>query len=235
MATQGSELQNERGREGVNDPRTLRADSVAPPRFVLGVDLDGVCADFYGGLRPLAATWFGVDDSTLSADFSYGLSEWGFESVEKYEEFHRWAVSERGLFEELKPVRAAPTTLRRLSDAEIHIRIITNRLFVHRLHKEAVRQTVEWLDCHAIPYRDLCLVADKTAVGADLYVDDAPSNLRALSEAGLHAIVFSNPTNSHVHELPRADTWEDLERLALEGSQPWWAEYNERAKTMAGR
>ena len=26
-------------------------------RFVLGVDLDETCADFYGGLRPIAAEW----------------------------------------------------------------------------------------------------------------------------------------------------------------------------------
>ena len=28
--------------------------------FVFGVDLDGVVADFYGGLRPIAAEWLGV-------------------------------------------------------------------------------------------------------------------------------------------------------------------------------
>jgi hypothetical protein len=32
-------------------------------KFVLAVDLDGVCADFYTGLRPIAAEWLGdVDD-----------------------------------------------------------------------------------------------------------------------------------------------------------------------------
>ena len=34
-------------------------------RFVFGVDLDGVCADFYHGLRPIAAEWLGVDVATL--------------------------------------------------------------------------------------------------------------------------------------------------------------------------
>ena len=32
-------------------------------RFVLGVDLDGVCADFIGGLRPIAAEWLDVKES----------------------------------------------------------------------------------------------------------------------------------------------------------------------------
>ncbi len=43
--------------------------------FVLGVDLDGVCADFYKGIRLIAAEWLGrhIDDLTL--EVSYGLEE----------------------------------------------------------------------------------------------------------------------------------------------------------------
>ena len=33
---------------------------VTETKFVLGVDLDGVVADFYPGLRPIAAEWLGV-------------------------------------------------------------------------------------------------------------------------------------------------------------------------------
>lgn len=42
-------------------------------RFVFAVDLDGVCADFYRGLRPIAAEWLGVDVSTLPERVSWGL------------------------------------------------------------------------------------------------------------------------------------------------------------------
>jgi hypothetical protein len=45
-------------------------------RFVFGVDLDGVCADFYRGLRPIAAEWLGVDVTTLPERVSWGLPEW---------------------------------------------------------------------------------------------------------------------------------------------------------------
>jgi len=31
-----------------------------PEQIVLGVDLDGVCADFYGHIREVAAEWFEV-------------------------------------------------------------------------------------------------------------------------------------------------------------------------------
>ena len=43
-------------------------------QFVLGVDLDGVVADFYAGLRPIAAEWLGVAADTLPLEVSYGLT-----------------------------------------------------------------------------------------------------------------------------------------------------------------
>ena len=45
--------------------------------FVLGVDLDGTCADFYSALRPIAAEWLGVNPETLTDDVSWDLPEWG--------------------------------------------------------------------------------------------------------------------------------------------------------------
>jgi 5'(3')-deoxyribonucleotidase len=203
-------------------------------RFVLGVDLDGVCAAFYEGLRPLAEEWLNVELDSLSQQFTFGLREWGFENIEQYRRFHRWAVTERDLFKNLDPLPNAPVVLRRLSERGIHIRIITHRLFIAHLHRLGAQQTIEWLDYHGIPYRDLCLVADKTAVGADLYVEDTPSNITALRTAGLHTIVFSNPTNLE-EASPRADTWEEVEVLVLDQTQPWWADYRQRSKSVSGR
>jgi 5'(3')-deoxyribonucleotidase len=203
-------------------------------KFVLGVDLDGVCAAFYEGLRPLAAEWLGVDADDLTNDFTYGLREWGFPSIEHYRAFHRWAVTERDLFKNLAPLPDAPQILRRLSDREIHIRIITHRLFISHLHKLGTQQTIEWLDYHSIPYRDLCLVADKTAVGADLYIEDTPSNIQALRAAGLHTIVFANPTNRH-EGRPRAESWREVEALIFDHSAPWWTDYRAKSKSVTGR
>ena len=44
--------------------------------IVLGVDLDGVCADFYARMREIAAEWLEVGIETLTTDVSYGLTEW---------------------------------------------------------------------------------------------------------------------------------------------------------------
>jgi hypothetical protein len=45
---------------------------MAPNRpFVFGVDLDGAYADFYRGLRPIAAEWLGVYFAMLSERVSW--------------------------------------------------------------------------------------------------------------------------------------------------------------------
>ena len=194
---------------------------MTPHRFVLGVDLDGVCADFYEGLRPIAAEWLGVSPDELSDEVTHGLAEWGIDSAPGgYEALHRFAVTQRNLFRELRPLEKAPGTLRMLSGRDIRIRIITNRLFIKYFHQQAVRQTIEWLDYYDIPYWDLCFMRDKAAVGADLYIEDAPENVERLRGDGYRTIVFSNSTNRGLPG-PRADSWEDVGRMVLEELERW--------------
>lgn len=182
--------------------------------FVLGVDLDGVCGDFYGTLRPLAAEWLGRDTDDLTTEVTYGLPEWGL-TKDEYPRLHRWAVTQRNFFRVLTPIPDSAATLRRLSAlGGIRIRIITHRLFIPHFHHEAIQQTVEWLDFHGYPYRDLCFMQDKGAVGADLYIEDAPANVMQLRLSGAVAVVFTNSTNRDV-DGPRADTWSDVERIVM--------------------
>lgn len=188
-------------------------------RFVLGVDLDGVVADFYGAMRPIAAEWLGKDVRTLTTEVTFGLKEWGIEEG-RYEDMHRFAVGQRGLFREIPPMPGAAAALRRLSDRQVRIRIVTNRLYLKYIHKDTVAQTVEWLERHGIPYWDLCFMRDKTAVGADLYIDDNPSNIEPLRAQGYKVLVFSNSTNRDVVG-DRVNSWEEAERRIVEESEAW--------------
>jgi len=45
--------------------------------FILGVDLDGVCGDYFNSIRPIAAEWLNVDLKSLTHNASYALTEWG--------------------------------------------------------------------------------------------------------------------------------------------------------------
>ena len=183
--------------------------------FVFGVDLDGVCADFYGMMRPIVADWLGVDVEMLSpTDFEYGLKAWGVRDGVHYQRIHRYAITQRRLFLDVEPIPGAGPALRRLAEDGVHVRVITHRLFIPHFHQQAVTQTVEWLDKHGIPYWDLCFVADKVEVGADLYVEDTPKNIESLAMLDKPVIVFTNPTNRdlEVGDM-RADTWQDVEDI----------------------
>jgi deoxypyrimidine-specific 5' nucleotidase type C protein (NT5C) len=204
-----------------------------PAKFVLGVDLDGVCADFYGGLRPIAAEWVGKPVEELREDVTYGLPEWGLGPFGGYAELHRFAVTERQFFEKVPPMPGCPPAMRRLSALDIRIRIVTHRLFIKHFHEEAVLQTVAWLDRNGIPYWDLCFMKDKAAVGADLYVEDSPDNIRGLRAAGFHTLVFTNSTNLEV-EAPRADSWEEVVDYVIQRRADWLATGGER-KSLAGQ
>lgn len=188
--------------------------------FILGVDLDGVVGDFYAMLRNIAADWLDCPVEKLTSEVSFGLNEWELSKYGGYERLHRYAVTQRNLFRLMPPIKDAPATLRKLSVRGIRIRIITHRLFLKYFHKESIQQTVDWLDAHDIPYWDLCFMKDKRAVGAHVYIDDAPENITSLRKQGCRTIVYTNSTNRDFAE-PRANSWDDVERLVIEAFEEW--------------
>jgi 5'(3')-deoxyribonucleotidase len=184
-------------------------------QIVLGVDLDGVCADFYGRMREVAAEWFERPVDELTQDVTIGLPEWGIRDDDHYQSLHRFAVTERDLFRTVPMIPGARAVLRRLSDEGYRIRIITHRLFIQYFHAMAVQQTIEWLDHQGIPYRDLCFMKEKDQVGADIYIEDAPANIKSLRDRGHYTICFANSTNTNV-PAPRAKNWEEVYTLVKE-------------------
>jgi 5'(3')-deoxyribonucleotidase len=188
--------------------------------FILGVDLDGVVGDFYGAMRGIAAEWLNKPVETLTKEITYGLAEWGIAEFGGYDRLHRFAVAQRNIFRDMAPIENAPAILRKLSNQGIRIRIITHRLFLKYSHRTSITQTVDWLDNYDIPYWDICFMNDKGAVGAHVYIDDAPENILSLRKQGCKTIVFSNSTNRSLPG-PRADNWNEAERLVMEAREEW--------------
>lgn len=143
--------------------------------YVLGLDLDGTCADFYGRMRHIAAEWVGESVDNLDPQPIWGLTNWGLQEGE-YDRLHRFAVTQRELFRSLEPLPGAPQAIRRLGTEGARVRIITHRLVICHFHKTAVTQTIEWLDYHAIPYWDLCFMRDKGLWGPT-YTSKAPPQI----------------------------------------------------------
>lgn len=198
--------------------------------FVFGVDLDGTVGDFYGRLREVAAEWLSVPLDDLSEEVTWGLPEWGIDKAPGgYPDLHKFAVTQRKLFETLLPFHGAPLALRKLSKHGVRIRIITHRLFIKYFHQSAVFQTVKWLDYYDIPYWDLCFMGDKAAVGADLYIEDSPENILKLRKDGHPTIVFSNSTNLSL-DGPRADNWEQVAEIVVEHLEKWQARHEDEGE-----
>jgi len=188
--------------------------------FTLGVDLDGVVGDFYGSIRKIAAEWLNKPLETLTTEVAFGLDEWGISEFGGYDRLHRFAVTQRNIFRDMEPIEHAPAILRKLSNQGIRIRIITHRLFLKYSHRTSITQTVDWLDNYDIPYWDICFMNDKGAVGAHVYIDDAPENIITLRNQGCKTIVFSNSTNRAIPG-PRANNWFEAERLVMEAKEEW--------------
>lgn len=183
---------------------------------ILGLDLDEVVFAYTEGLRNSLAASLGLDGAEAlarypdNADWDYVRAGW-FDSAQEYLAAHTAAV-ESGLYLTMPMVAGASEALWRLSDDGVRIRVVTHRLFAKGSHSRVVADTVAALDAAGIPYSDICFAADKTQVGADLYLDDAPHNVEALRSAGHPAIVFDRPHNRHVAG-PRATGWEEAEQL----------------------
>lgn len=216
--------------------RLVRPPSEHEPAsdYVLGVDLDGVCADFATGLRRIAADWLGVEEGQLDPEPSRDYPEWGLDAGGGFDALYRYAVTRRDLFKELPQIPGASLTLRRLWTREgIRIRIITHRLYFEFFHRVAVSQTIAWLDRHDFPYWDLCFMKDKAAVGADLYIEDTPSNVEALRADGKATICFGTSQNRHV-PAPRAENWQEVEDLVAADIAEWRAAQAESAGNLPG-
>lgn len=186
------------------------------PQLVLGLDIDGVLADYEGGFRQEVAKLLGVDPASIGRQTHWSLvdSGWPIVSEDHFADLHSSAVR-GGMFRRLEMIDGASDAVWALSDAGVYIRIVTHRLGFKGTHGAAARDTAEWLDLNNIPYRDLTFVADKPAVGAHVYIDDAPHNIRKLRAAGAYAITFDQAYNRGL-EGPRARSWQEVVDMVAE-------------------
>jgi 5'(3')-deoxyribonucleotidase len=182
--------------------------------LVLGVDLDAVCADYEGAFRMSVARQLSREPAELPPQtLMDGYSQWGL-SFEQFEEAHRRAVLEDRIFRQMSPMPGVSEALWQLSDEGVWIRIITHRLIFNGAHEVSAADTAWWLEHHRIPYRDLCFIGAKPDVGAEVYVDDSPTNIVALRGAGRTALVFDQPYNALLAG-PRVHDWGEVVAYVL--------------------
>jgi 5'(3')-deoxyribonucleotidase len=122
----------------------------------------------------------------------------------------------------MEPIDGAPQALRRLATEGVWIRVATHRLFIPNFHQIAVEQTIGWLENHDIRYWDLCLIEDKAAIRADLFIEDNPKNIRRLLANKTDTICMTNPTNQDATDITRrAKNWAEAEEMIRKKYYKW--------------
>ena len=181
----------------------------------LGIDLDGVVADFNAGWIRLHRHEFGSDLRPEMVQTWDGLHELG--GFADMGAFWRWARGndERpSIFRHLDPYPDAVETLHRLDRAGHDVVIVTTKPRWARV------DTLRWLADHDLPTAEVHMTEVKYRVACDIYLDDAPHVLPELVEHRPDATVcrFVRPWNTAVDGTTDVTSWAEFEQLVTECS-----------------
>lgn len=175
--------------------------------YVLGIDLDEVCADFVGGFNRRAYEVLGPD--IIRTDKDYRWPCWEIDdalSITSDQEHQVWVdILDRGGFwydlDVLPGVVDALTRLQNMEDnGDVRLVFLTARPEVRG--KRTFMETKEWLENDAKvsdPY--LVIAHDKAAVAKALgfthFVDDKFQNVEAVRDAGVPRTFFVLHPHGH--------------------------------------
>ncbi len=142
----------------------------------LGIDLDGVVANFTEGWMSFYNREFGTslvfEDSRTWGDL-VNLTHFAHIG-----EFWHWASDLDGhsVFRHLDTFPGAVDALKELVGEGHEIVVITSK------PSFAVEDTYQWIEEHEIPTEEVHILEDKWLVAADVYLDDGPHVLPGLVE-----------------------------------------------------
>lgn len=178
----------------------------------VGLDLDGVVADWSFAVRERLCQEFGYDEKKLLVDPRGEVPTWWWAndlgvSPEHWKwVWNVWAPS--GGFRYLPP---HPDAVQILQAAKMmgDICVVTSR------PKCAWFDTLAWLDKHDVgPPHEIHFYEDghnKHEADCDIYIEDAPHYAMALKDAGMNVLVVKRPYNEGVSELePHRKTAEEI-------------------------
>lgn len=186
----------------------------------LGIDLDGVVANFTKGWMYFYNSQFGTE--LVPADSKRWNDVVDLTHFEDIAEFWRWCsdLDGRSVFGHLEPFPGAIEALRDLADSGHHLIILTTKPGF------AVEDTYEWIERHEIPATEIHILEDKWLVECEVYVDDGPHILPSLVSHRPESTVcrYVRPWNTPVPgavDVNDFDEFRDVvDRLAAESESP---------------
>ena len=173
----------------------------------LGIDLDGVVADFNAGWIRLHQEEFGSELHPEMVTTWDGLHELG--GFADMDAFWRWArgnADRPSIFRHLDVFPDALETLRDLDRAGHKVVIVTTKPRWARV------DTFRWLAVHEIPTAEVHMTDRKYEVECDVYLDDSPHVLQDLVRLRPDATVcrFVRPWNEPVSGAIDVVSWAEF-------------------------
>lgn len=181
----------------------------------LGIDLDGVVADFNAGWIQLHRDEFGSDLHPEMVTTWDGLHELG--GFADMGAFWRWArgnADRPSIFRHLDVYPDALDTLRALDRDGHDIVIVTTK------PKWARTDTLRWLADHELPTAEVHMVYEKHRVACDMYLDDSPEVVPSLVRHRPDATVcrFVRPWNGPVEGAVDVHDWHEFHQIVTQRS-----------------
>ena len=171
----------------------------------LGIDLDGVVADFNTGWMQFYNQQFDANLTTSMVDHWDAIPD--LTHFGHMGDFWRWAADLDGasLFRHLDPYPGAVEALIGLA-RDHHLVVITTKPVF------AVHDTFAWIAEHGLPTTEVHITAEKHRVACDVYLDDAPHVLRSLVTCHPLATVcrFVRPWNGPVAGTVAVHGWDEF-------------------------
>lgn len=183
----------------------------------MGIDLDGVVADFNAGWIDRYNMERGTSlTSDLVTDWDIIPSLTHFEHMGQ---FWRWASDFDGatLFRNLETFPGAVDALWTLAKAGHRIVVVTTK------PRWAIPDTYSWIGEHRLPTREVHITNRKWEVECDVYLDDAPANLRAFlrHRPDTRICRFVRPWNYPVDGTIDIQDWDEfVEHVTISGTTP---------------
>lgn len=198
---------------------------------VIGVDLDGVVADFTQAFGDYVRNYGDPEDRNrhFPPPSCWHFGNWNLKG--DFEDYYERFIHSGG-YKRVPVIQGAVASLQAIRELGWKIHIITNRGTSEgataRNHK-AIKNTLTWLAANDIPHDTLSFVKDKTAILCDVILEDAPHHLEAFiakNKAGVavtpDVIAMGQPYNKRfqycdplVIDFTYAQDWNDVvERVA---------------------
>ena len=168
---------------------------------LLGLDIDGVVADFTGAVEQWVYREHGIEPIPI-LDWDW-FEHWPNGKAVWRDLWNR-GCREEGLLRTCRPVPGAISGIHRLESLGWEVVYVTHR------NDDFATDTMVWLDAQGLT-PIVIHAKDKSVAGASLYVDDKPETVRDLLQGNHKAYLFAQPWNAKEQKkLPTFKNWNDV-------------------------